>query len=119
MEEGVLNRLEDFISLAKSGEGIDLTVSLNRHVLTRKFYPYKPGESEDEIDMYFLAADFVFKVGDRTHEITKFYASGIEGDSASNMAKSVHVANERLRMDYKRLIGAGLVFSENFWDEKS
>ena len=118
MEEGMFNRLEDFISLAKNGEKIDLTVSLDKQILTRKFYPYKPGESEDEIDMYFLTANFIFDVAGRVHEVTKFYASGIEGDSQANIKRNVHIANERLKMDYKRLKEADIIFSENCWDEQ-
>lgn len=116
-EKSVVSRLEDFICMAKKGDKVDLTVTLNKQIFTRKFYPNKTGTSEDEIDMYILTADYVFLLEGKTHEITKFYASGIEGESLGESKHNVYVANERLKMDYKRLRDAKIVFPEIFWDE--
>jgi len=116
-EKSVVSRLEDFICLARKGEKVDLTVTLNKQIFTRKFYPYKSGASEDEIDMYILTADYVFLVEGKTYEVTKFYASGIEGESLSESKHNVYIANERLKMDYARLRDAKIVFAEVFWDE--
>lgn len=112
----VYNRLEDFISLAKSGEEIDLTVSLNKQLFTRKFYSSKSGDAEDEIDMYILSADYVFIARGVQTEVTKLYASGIEGESSDSTIRNIHIANERLKMDYKRLKDAHIIFAEKFWD---
>jgi hypothetical protein len=51
----------------------------------------------------------------KIHEFTKFYASGVEGDSPSAVQREIDVANERLKMDYKRLRDANIIFSEKFW----
>ncbi len=114
----MFNRLEDFISLARKGEKVDLTVVLNKRIFTRKFGPYTMGNSEDEIDMYILSTDYVFVVGGKTNEVTKFYVSGIEGESLNMIKRNIYVANERLKMDYKRLREAKIVFEEKLWDEQ-
>jgi hypothetical protein len=114
----MLMRLEDFISLARKGEEVDLSVTLNKQIFTRKFDPYTTGDPEDEIDMYMLSADYSFTVGGRTVGITKFYASGIEGESQDDTRRNIYIANERLIMDYNRLKEAKIVFVEKFWDEK-
>jgi hypothetical protein len=114
----MLNRLEDFISLSRKGEKVDLTVTLNKQIFTRKFPPYTTGESEDEIDMYILSADYFFVVEGKVNEITKFYVSGIEGESPGKTKHTIHIANERLKMDYTRLKEGKIVFLEKFWDEQ-
>jgi len=112
----VFNRLEDFISLAKKGEQIDLSVSLNKQIFTRKFYPNTSGDAEDEIDMYILSADYVFIVGGVETELKKLYASGIEGESPDSTMRNIYVANERLKTDYRRLKEAHIFFAEKFLD---
>jgi hypothetical protein len=114
----VYNRLEDFISLAKNGEKIALSVSLNKQLFTRRFYSTASGEAEDEIDMYILSADYLFSIDESQTEVKKLYAFGIEGESSDSTQKNVQVANDRLRMDYKRLKEAGIVFAEKFWDDQ-
>ena len=76
------------------------------------------GDSEDEIDMYILSTNYVFVVGGKTNEVTKLYVSGIEGESLNMTKRNIYVANERLKMDYKRLREAKIVFEEKFWDEQ-
>jgi len=116
-EKSVVSRLQDFISLAGKGEKVDLTVTLTKQIFTRKFYPSKTGGSEDEIDMYILTADYSFLVEGKTYEVTKFYASGIEGETLNETQHNVYIANQRLKMDYKRLREAEIVFAEVYWDE--
>jgi hypothetical protein len=74
------------------------------------------GEPEDEIDMFILSADYLFVVAGETKEITKYYASGIDGESPTATKRNIYVANERLKMDYERLKEAKIVFLEKFWD---
>ncbi len=45
----------------------------------------------------------------------KFYVSGIEGESLNMTKRNIYVANERLRMDYKRLREAKIAFEEKYW----
>ncbi len=111
-------RLEDFISISRKGEKVDLTVTLNKQILTRKFDPYTMGDPEDEIDMYILSADYLFVVGGEVKEVTKYYVSGIEGESPSMTKLNIYIANERLKMDYRRLREAKIIFEEKYWDEQ-
>ena len=115
-EQKIFNRLEDFISMARNGEKVDLTVVLNKRIFTRKFDSYTTGDPEDEIDMYILSADYLFVVAGEAMEVTKYYVSGIEGESFIATKSNMHVANERLKMDYKRLREAKIIFSEKYWD---
>ena len=118
-EQGMFGRLENFISLSEKGETVDLTVVLNKQFVTRKFDPYTMGDPEDEIVMYILSADYVFTVGGEVREVTKYYVSGIEGEARDDTERNIYVANERLKMDYKRLEQAKIVFSEKFWASQS
>jgi len=115
-EHNMFSRLEDFISLARKGQEVNLTVTLDKQILTRKFEPYTVGEPEDEIDMYIFSADYVFIVQGKTHEITKLYAFGVEGEPLNTTTHNMTVANERLKMDYKRLREANIGFEEKYWD---
>lgn len=116
LEHSMFNRIEDFISLSRKGEMVDLTVTLNKQFVTRKFDPYTMGDPEDEIGMYILSADYLFALGGEVKEVTKYYVSGIEGESLSDAKRNIYVANERLKIDYKRLREAEIVFLEKFWD---
>ena len=115
-EQRMFNRLEDFISIARKGEKVDLTVVLNKRIFTRKFGSYTMGDPEDEIDMYIFSADYLFVVAGEAMEVTKYYGSGIEGESLIATKNNIYVANERLKMDYKRLREAKIIFLEKYWD---
>ena len=117
-EHSMFSRLEDFISLAGKGEEVALTITLNKQILTRKFEPYTVGEPDDEIDMYIFSADYVFLVEGKTHEVTKLYAFGGEGELFNITKRNITVANERLKMDYKRLREANIGFEEKFWHDQ-
>jgi hypothetical protein len=114
----MFSRLEDFISLARKGEEVDLTITLNKQIVTRKFEPYATGESEDQIDMYIFSADYVFHVQGKTHKVTKLYAFGVEGEPSDITKHNITVANERLKIDYKRLKEANISFKEKFWQDQ-
>jgi len=117
-DHSMFSRLEDFISLAGKGEEVDLTITLNKQILTRKFEPYTVGEPEDEIDMYIFSADYVFLVEGKTYEVTKLYAFGVEGEPLDITKRNITVANERLKMDYKRLREANIDFEEKYWHDR-
>ena len=114
-KQSAFSRLEDFITIARKGEEAELTVVLDKRLFTRKFAPYTMGDPGDEIDTYILAANYVFVVEEKSHEFTKFYAFGVEGESPSAVQREIDVANERLKMDYKRLRDENIVFLEKFF----
>jgi hypothetical protein len=115
-EQRMFNRLEDFISIAKKGEKVDLTVVLNKRIFTPKFGAFTMENPENEIDMHIFSADYLFVVAGETIEITKYYGSGIEGKSLIETKNTIYVANERLKIDYKRLREANINFLEKYWD---
>jgi len=114
-KQRVFNRLDDFITIARKGKEVELTVVLDKRLFKRKFGPSTMGDSGDEIDTYILAANYFFVGEGKTHEFTKFYAFGFEGDSPSAVQSEIDVANERLKMDYTRLRDANIVFLEKFF----
>ena len=115
-KQRVFNRLDDFITIARKGKEVELTIVLDKRIFKRKFAPSTMGDPGDEIDTYILAANYVFVVEGKIREFTKFYAFGVEGDSPSAVQREIDVANERLKMDYKRLREAKIIFLELFWD---
>jgi len=115
-EQKMFNRLEDFISIARKGEKVDLTVVLNKRIFTPKFVSHTMGEPEDEIDIYIFSADYLFVVAGEAMKVTKYYGSGVEGKSLIAIKNNIYVANERLKMDYKRLREAKIIFLEKYWD---
>jgi hypothetical protein len=115
-EQNMFSRLEDFISIARKGENVELSIVLDKRLFTRKFDTHTVGDPGDEIDMYILSADYFFIVEGKTHQVTKVYQLGIEGEFADTTRRNINVANERLKMDYKRLREANIVFEEKFWD---
>jgi hypothetical protein len=115
-EPRMFNRLEDFISIAKKREKVDLTVELSKRIFTRKFGSFTMEAPEDEIDMYIFSADYLFVVAGEAVEVTKYYVSGIEGESLIATKNNIHIANERLKMDYTRLKEAKIIFLEKYWD---
>ena len=117
-EHSMFSRLEDFISFARKGEEVDLTITLNKEIFTRKFEPYTSGEPEDQIDMYIFSADYAFLVQEKIYEVTKLYAFGVEGEPLNITKHNITVANERLKMDYKRLREANINFKEKFWQDQ-
>jgi hypothetical protein len=114
-KEIVFNRLEDFISLAKKGKKFGLTVILNKHIFLRKFEPYTMGDSDDEVAMYILSADYLFDVGGEVKEVTKYYVSGIEGESQSMTRLNIDIANKRLKVDYRRLSDVNIIFEKKYF----
>ena len=90
-KQSKFSRLEDFITLARKGYEVGLTVVLDKQLFTRKFAPYTMGDSGDEIDTYILAANYFFVVGEMNYEFTKFYAFGVEGDSPSAVQREIDV----------------------------
>jgi hypothetical protein len=110
-----LVRIEDFIALAKEGKKVDVTVLLRKQVVSQKVHP---GESEDmkgEIDMYLLLGDYTFIVGNEEKLVSKVYMYGSAEESFNDAKISKSIANERLKMDYKRLMEANITIEEKYF----
>ncbi|MDY6971383.1 MAG: hypothetical protein SV775_03530 [Thermodesulfobacteriota bacterium] len=114
-EIGEFNRIEDFISFARKGNQVDLTVKLRKQMVAQKVHPGETEDMKTEIDMYLLLGDYTFTVGGNVKKISKSYIFGSAGESRSNADVDKKVANARLKMDYQRLKDAKIVFEEKYF----
>jgi hypothetical protein len=114
--KGELRRIEDFISLAKEGEKVKVTIDLRKQVIPQGIHPDYTEESKSEQDIYLLLGDYTFKIGSWEKAVSKVYMYGSTGESLNDTKINKSIANERLKMDYKRLREAKIVFEENLWD---
>ncbi len=110
-----LNRIEDFIALAKEGERVNVSVELRKQNVSQKVHPEETEEMKTEISMYLLFGDYTFTVGENVKKISKSYMVGSTEESLSDARVDKNIANERLKMDYKRLMDAKIVLEEKFF----
>jgi hypothetical protein len=114
-EKGELTRIEDFISLAREGKDIQLTIALKKQLVSQKVHPGATEEMRDEVDMYLLVGDYSFKIGKDLKQISKVYMYGSTGESMIDSNVNKNIANQRLKTDYKRMLEANIVFEENYF----
>ncbi len=108
-------RIEDFIALAKEGKDVTLDIDLRRQLVSQKVHPGDTEEMKGEIDMYLLIADYHFTVGNWKKTVSKIYVSGTVEESLNDAKINKSIANERLKMDYKRLSDARISFEEKYF----
>jgi hypothetical protein len=111
-----LLRIEDFIALAKEGKGVNVTIDLRQEFAAQKVHPGDTEELKAAIDIYLLFGDYTFKIGKWEKVVSKAYMYGSTGESLNDTKINKSIANERLKMDYKRLREAKIVFEEKLWD---
>lgn len=114
-EMGDYGRIEDFIALAKGGKEVSLTVELKKKLVAQKVPPGVTEEMKDEIDMYLLTADYIFKVGKAMNLVSKVYMFGSSVESPDIIKVNASIANARLKMDYQRLKAARMTFEEKYF----
>lgn len=110
-----LNRIEDFIELANKKQGISVTVKLCEVPVIQKVHPEQTEDMDREINMYVMFGDFSFVVDSAKKTISKSYVYGSKEASGDISAVNRSVANDRLKMDYKRLKGAGIEVEEVYF----
>jgi hypothetical protein len=115
IEKDEFIRLEDFIARAKEGKEVQLSVTLNKHVVKKKSHPAETDERKDEVEMYLLIGDYSFKVGGTVSKVSKIYVSGIIGEPMNATKQNINIANSRIKMDYMRLREANIIFEEVFF----
>lgn len=108
-------RLEDIISWAREGKEIKAEVALTKQDIIQKVL-VEAGDAE-EIDAYLLIGDFTFQVGDKSYEVSKSYLRGYATESLDVSAANRNIANDRLKMDYQRLMQAGVKLEENYFEK--
>jgi hypothetical protein len=108
-------RLEDFIDLARKGIDITLEITLRKHIITEKIHPDQTEEMKGEIERYLLLGNFTFKSEGAEQIVSKVYMLGSMEESRENTNVNKNIANERLKMDYKRLHDSGIAIEEKFF----
>ncbi len=114
-EMGELLRIEDFIALAKEGKDVKAEISVRKQNVSQKVHPGATEEMKGEIDMYLLIGDYSFSVGNWKKVVSKVYLYGSTGESMNDAKINISIANERLKMDYKRLQEAKIQFEEKYF----
>ena len=112
---GSINRLEDFIGLAKQGKKINLKVELTKYPIISNQPPEKRYLVSAKKDMYLLIADFLFGNEPDIITISKVYAMGCADEAATEDQSNKEIANARLKMDYERLKKVSINFEEKFF----
>ena len=108
-------RIEDFIALAKEGKIVHLTVDLKKKLVAQRVPPGITEDMKDEVDMYLLTADYIFKVGKDMKLVSKVYMFGSSVESPDALKVNTSIANARLKMDYQRLKEAKITFEEKYF----
>ena len=108
-------RIEDFVALAEAGQKVKVMVQLREQAVTQKVHPEETEEMKQEMEMYILFGDFTFKVGDEKAILSKSYVYGSHKESLNETKINKNIANERLKMDYKRMREAKIEFEEELF----
>jgi hypothetical protein len=114
-EKHGLSRLEDLIALAREGEKVLAEVTLRKQLVTQKVHPEETEEMRPDVNMYLLIGDYTFKVGKDVKQVSKVYLYGSAEESMTAAKVDTNIANERLKMDYRRLRAANISFEEKYF----
>ena len=115
VEKTGLNRLEDFIRLAKQGQHIQLSIDLKKDIVISKINSKESGDQKTDSELYVLSGEFSFTLGENTKKVSKPYMYGISEEPVKIALREVQIANERLKMDYERLKNADIIFEEKYF----
>ena len=113
-EIGDYRRIEDFIAFVSGGGKVDLQIELKKQLVTQKVPQGVTEDMRDEIDMYLLTADYIFRVGRDMKLVSKVYVFGSSEEPQNVIKLNSNIANARLRMDYQRLKDANITFEEKY-----
>jgi hypothetical protein len=108
-------RIEDFIALSKGGKKVTLSIELEKKLVSQKVPPGVTEDMKDEVDMYLLSANYIFKVGEVAKLVSKVYMFGSSEESPDAVKVNASIANARLKMDYQRLKDARITFEEKYF----
>ena len=115
IETGELNRLEDFVALAKGGEKVRVEIELRKKLIKEKVHPDETDDMSDEMDMYLLMADYMIGAQGVIKTISKIYVMGSVSESLVAASGNKNIANQRLKMDYQRFRDANITFVEKYY----
>jgi hypothetical protein len=114
-EMSELLRIEDFITLAREGKEVKAEIKLSKQNVTQKVHPGATEEMKGEMDMYLLTGNYSFNVGSWKKVVSKIYMYGSAGESMNDAKINISIANERLKVDYKRMHDAKIAFEEKYF----
>ncbi|MBM4128668.1 MAG: hypothetical protein FJ243_00955 [Nitrospira sp.] len=114
-EKEKLVRLEDFIILAKEGRKVEADVELKKVQIVQKVHPEETEEMRDEVDAYLLSGEYTFQTEGERFKVSKIYIMGSSLESLDMARVNKSIANDRLKMDYKRLGDAGILFEPKYF----
>ena len=115
MEKSMFGRLENIISLAMEGKQIQTSIDLKKKIVTPVVNPEETEDTKSNNNMYLFIGEYSFTVEGETHKVSKVYAYGIYTYSRDSLEQNMYFANDRLKMDYKRLREAKIKFEEKFF----
>jgi hypothetical protein len=118
MAEGAVEtqrRLEDYIALAQQGKRVGVEVKLRTQSVQQKVHPEETADLRAEIAMYLLIADYRLTAEGESCVVPKVYAFGAEKEPLESAQVNRSIANERLKMDYKRLKDAKIAVDEKYF----
>ena len=110
-----LVRIEDFIALAKEGKQVNASIELRKQLVSQKVHPEETEGMKGEIDMYLLIGNYSFTTGGKTKTVSKIYVYGSSEETLNDVKINKSIANERLKMDYKRLQDAKIILEEKYF----
>jgi hypothetical protein len=113
--EAAYSRLEDYITLSRSGEKVKGSVELSRRSIRMNIDSSGRSGPSAEMEAYLLLGTYRFSIAGKVHEVSKVYAFGSAGEDAGQSDRSRKVANERLAMDYARLRDGRLPIEEKYF----
>ena len=110
---GRLTRIETYLEAAQSGKHVDLEVKLHKEIIKQSLLTNEADNLRIEKDIYLLMADYIPKTTlEEPYIVSKVYAFGTINENELEERTIRLIANERLRIDYDRLRGAGVDFQE-------
>lgn len=115
IQTGKLDRLEDFVELVGQGIPVTVDIKLKKQFVKQKVHPDETDDITDELDMYLLTGEFMCSAENQIITITKMYVMGFVEESPTESNTNKNVANQRLKMDYARLVDSGIEFTEVFF----
>jgi hypothetical protein len=111
----LLSRIEDFIDIARAGRKVLSSIELLRVPVTERVHPGGTEDMKSEIPMYLLLANYDFTVGKDSKIVSKVYIYGSAEESLNDAKINKHIANERLKMDYKRMQRVKIQLEEKYF----
>ena len=110
-----LNRLEYFIRLAKRGKKVDVEITLRKELVEQRVHPDQTDDMTGMTHMYLLFGDYLCECEGEVSTISKIYMYGTAEESVAASQVNKGVANERLKMDYRRIKDARIRFQEKYF----